>query len=168
MKYSSKERLYFYKLARICKIQTESPIWTFIVEDIRQCKRILGDNLEYLYLENLTDNMFAYEQDIRLQRKPELYYGMFYQNYSRKKNKNISIFTIFDKIFIPHPVTLYKRTPKRPQRHRGYRDHGSLGSEFSKTVKQQATDWTFREKEEEKRKKRKDLQDFLLGFGGWV
>jgi hypothetical protein len=42
-------------------------------------------------------------------------------------------------------ILLSKQKPKKLQRHKGYRDHGSLGSDYSKTRKQQSTDWTVRE-----------------------
>lgn len=63
---------------------------------------------------------------------------------------------------------LPKRVPKEIQRHKGYRDHGSLGSEFSRTLRDQADDWSLREEEELREKEEADLHDFRLGLNGWI
>lgn len=49
------------------------------------------------------------------------------------------------------------RKPNKPQFHRGYRDHGSLGSEVSRIRKEESKD-LFLKEELEKRKKEQELQ----------
>lgn len=60
-----------------------------------------------------------------------------------------------------------KRKPVIPKRKRGYDDHGHLGSEFSKTIKQQSNDYSIRELVLQELNRKHELQnslDFLRGF----
>lgn len=87
--------------------------------------------------------------------------GQLYQN-------QYSIEQIFDQLILRNPKECYKRLQKRVQRHKGYRDKGSLGTDYSRTLKDQSTDWSIREKILQKEKDREDLLDLLLGLQGWI
>lgn len=60
-----------------------------------------------------------------------------------------------------------RKKPKRPQRHRGYRDHGSLADESSIGMKEYRKDYSATEEQnyiEEQREALNDAEEFLFGF----
>lgn len=164
--FGPKEKEFIYEILR--GITIEFPESAYLLEDLRQLFKRRGyRNARYLYLETLTDNCFAYELDTKLLPKTptrRYYYRLFSQKFGKKR---LTLAQVFQEYFFTDFVELNRPKPKKVQRHKGYRDHGSLGSEFSQTLKQQSTDWTLREDAERREKLKQDLLDFLSGFGGW-
>jgi hypothetical protein len=168
MKFTSKERLFFYKIIRLLRIYTDhkNTIVNYIYFDLTNHKRFFENNLEFSLLEKLTDEMFAYKLDTELMYHPSQIYGQYFQQYTKKginENKSFTIVYVFCKILTPRPIYLSKTKPKKKVFKRGYRDHGSLGSEISKTLKDQSRDYTITEKEIAKKKMIQDLTELYLG-----
>jgi hypothetical protein len=57
-----------------------------------------------------------------------------------------------------------KQRPKKAQRHKGYRDHGSLGSDFSKTRRDQSHDWTVDQEQLDIEAREDTYLPFIRGF----
>jgi hypothetical protein len=165
--FTSKEKCFIYEVLRLASI--EDPRLRYLMEDLRGLLRQRGyQNDRYFYLESLTDNQFAYEIDCKLTPRTESRRS-YYRKLSGKFGKQkFTLQEILSKYFFTDFIELQRRKPKKKIRHKGYRDHGSLGSEFSRTLKQQAGDWSIRESEERKIKKKQDIIDFLQGFAGWI
>lgn len=165
--FSAKEKEFLYEILRGTSLI--HPELKYLLEDLDQLLKKRGyQNERYFYLISLTDNQFAYELDSKvLPGNParRTYYRKLHSRFGRKK---LTIEEIFEQYFFYDIIELNRPKPKKKVRHKGYRDHGSLGSEFSKTLKQQSGDWSIKESEEQRKKEIKDLQDFLSGFGSWV
>lgn len=164
--FSSEEKLFIYEILRLAAI--ESPQLMYLIEDLQNLLKRRGYQHErYFYLQSLTDNQFSYEMDCKLDysnRSRRRYYRMLNTKFGKKQ---LSLKEILEQYFFCDFIELNRPRAKKKIRHKGYRDHGSLGSEFSKTLKQQSCDWSLRELEEERIKRRSDLISFLTGFGGW-
>lgn len=167
MKLSQRERLFCYKILRIMAIQTQDSLLQYILFDIESCKRIFENSDEYFYLSSLSDSQFAYEIDTEIMYHGERFYGQYFQKYRISKQQELSIYQIFTEILVPIRIDIRKQKPQRAQRHRGYRDHGSLGSELSRTRKDQSQDWSIKEAEEQRKIRKQQFLDLLLGFAGW-
>lgn len=164
--FGPKEKEFIYEILR--GVSIEFPKVKFLLEDLRQLfKNSNYQNDRYFYLESITDEMFSYELDCKLTPETESR-RKYYRKLSSKFGKNsLTLSQVFDKYFFTDFIELNKKQAKKKQRHKGYRDHGSLGSEFWRTKKQQSGDWSIREREEQKKKSREDLLSFLHGFAGW-
>lgn len=164
--FGPKEKEFIYEIIR--GISIEFPEVRYLLEDLRELYRKRGyQNDRYFYLESLTDNQFSYELDTKLLPKTKsrrIYYRKLSSKFGRKQ---LTFDQILQEYFFTDFIELNRPKAKKVQRHKGYRDHGSLGSEFSKTLKQQSGDWSIRESEEHKKKKEQDLLDFLHSFAGW-
>lgn len=164
--FSSTEKEFIYELLRGATINF--PKIRFILEDLRNLFKQRGYfNERYLYLESLTDNQFAYELDCKLTEQTKSrrrYYRLLNSKFGKKR---LTLKEVLLNYLFTDFVEVNRRRAKRVVRHKGYRDHGSLGSEFSKTLKQQSCDWSIREREEQRQKSRKDFIEFLSGFSGW-
>lgn len=167
----SEYKLYVYLILRLLKIRFEKGYFAILFEDYCNYlnKRTFSNNERYFYLSHLKDNMFEYEIDTVLwnQKSRRNFYRILYSKISSKNNIRlidliVEICKSLDVYFIS------KDRPKRLQRHKGYRDHGSLGSEFSKTLKDQSSDWSIIEEERQRKKNQKDFLMFLLGANGWI
>ena len=164
--FSATEKCYLYELLRLTSI--EFPEIRFILDDLQNLLKRRGyQNERYFYLSSLTDNQFAYEIDCKLTPKSPSRREYYRKRSTKFGKKQLTLEEIIDKYFFTDIIELNRPRAKRKIRHKGYRDHGSLGSEFSKTLKQQSCDWSLREKEEKKEKLRNDFLSFLLGFSGW-
>lgn len=165
--FSGKEKVFIYTILRLLSIQDQR--FGYLLFDLQELLRKRGfDSDRYFYLQSLTDAQFAYELDCKVdKRNPERRY--FYRQLSGKFGRNqVSFQELLSEYFFNDIIELYRRLAKRRTRHKGYRDHGSLGSEFSKTLKQQSSDWSLRESEEQKKKSRQDLIEYLQAFSGWI
>lgn len=165
---SAKERLFFYEVMRLYSIRYRSFAW--ILDDYTQLldKRGFRNNPRYFYLRSLTDNQFVYELDVKLtkgSRERRYYYRILNGFFGRN---NLTFEEVLKRFFF-HPLSeREKRKSKRLVRHKGYRDHGSLGSEISKTLKDQSSDWSIRESELQRQKAQQDFIDFAQAFQGWM
>lgn len=164
--FGPKEKEFIYEVLR--GISIEFPEIQYLVEDLRQLfKKTNYQNDRYFYLESITDNMFSYELDCKLTpntKSRRTYYRKLSSKFGRKQ---LTLEQILNEYFFTDFIELNKSIAKKAVRHKGYRDHGSLGSEFSKTLKQQSGDWSIREQEEQRKKQKEDLLSFLLSFAGW-
>lgn len=165
--FSGKEKEFIYEIIRGSSIIY--PELRYLVEDLDQLLRKRGyQNERYSYLSQLTDSQFAYEVDTKVFPKTKSRRTYYRKISMRFGKKQLTIQEIIEQYFFTDLIELNRPRPKKKVRHKGYRDHGSLGSEFSKTLKQQAGDWELRELEEKRRKRKEDLLEFLLGFAGWI
>lgn len=166
--FSGKEKCFIYEVLRLASI--EFPPIKYILEDLRQLLKRRGyQNDRYFYLESLTDNMFAYELDEKLTegyQSRRIYYRKLNSKFGRRKKFTLQ--EIFSEYFFTDFIEVNRPRPKRKIRHKGYRDHGSLGSEFSKTLKQQSCDYSILEAEKQRKKREEDFRKFLLGCNGWM
>jgi hypothetical protein len=164
--FSSEEKLFIYEVLRLASI--ENPQLRYLVDDLQELLRKRGYQHErYFYLTSLTDNQFSYELDCKVDRRNpsrRRYYRMLSTKFGKKQ---LTLKEIIEQYFFYDFIELNRPKAKKKIRHKGYRDHGSLGSEFWKTRKQQSCDWSLRESEEIKNKRKMDFLSFLSGFGGW-
>lgn len=164
--FSGKEKCFIYEVIRLAAV--EFPEIKYLVEELRELYKRRGyQNDRYFYLESLSDNQFVYEIDCILTprfRSRRLYYEKLNGFFGRKQ---LTFLEIIQQYLFPDIIEINRPKPKKKIRHKGYRDHGSLGSEYSKTLKQQAGDWTLRLQEERKKKELDDYLKFLSGFAGW-
>jgi hypothetical protein len=171
LKYLGSEyKLYTYIVLRLIKIYTQSSYYTLILEDYEEYlnKRTFSNNERYFYLTHINDNMFCYEMDSTLSRQESCRncYRLINSKIPQRDNKRL-IDIILEIVTSANLVLISKARPKRLQRHKGYRDHGSLGSEFSKTQKDQSRDWSLQLEEQKREKDQQDFLELLLGLGGW-
>lgn len=167
MKFTCRERIFFWKIIRLMTHFSEEPILRYIRYDLESHKRFFENSEEYFYLSRLSEEQFDFNLDTEIMYHSNRFYGQWFQLY-QKTEETISIATVILRYFIPKPIFIKKQQPRKIERHRGYRDHGSLGSEFSQTAKQQSTDWSIKKEEEEKVRRKQDLLLFLLGADGWI
>lgn len=103
----------------------------------------------------------------KLEKNPNYLFNVFGNKYTLKDNtSHLTLFEILQSLnlkFGYHRIS----PPKRYQRHKGYRDHGSLQDESTKARKAFKDDFTVQElqnKLEERRKEQADLADLIKGF----
>lgn len=169
MRLGGTEKLNLYIILRCLTLTEHSSFWKFVLLDLEDLykQRSFTNNFQYSYLKSLNDSQFAYEIDSILFNKKSR------RDWFRKFNSKTTIGLTFTEILSSeylrlNPIFKSKTRPKKLQRHKGYRDHGSLGSEFSKTLKQQSTDYTIREAEERRRIEKLQAHDLLMGLCGWI
>lgn len=164
--FSATEKEFIYEIIRGCKIIY--PQLAYLLEDLEQLLRKRGyQNERYFYLSHLTDNQFAYELDTKVFPKTSSRRTYYRKRSMRFGRKQLTLQEILEQYFFADIIELNRPRPKKKVRHKGYRDHGSLGSEFSKTLKQQAGAWQLKELEAQKKKREKELLEFLSSFAGW-
>lgn len=167
---TGKQKVDLYVILRILHLlYPENKRLNFIYFDVTECfnKKGLKQNDRYFYLSSLSDKLFElYIYDIFMVRKSYRFFArrinQKLQNYNQKNLVQVlQEFLIQDLKF----YLLSKKKPAKVQRHKGYRDHGSLGSEFSRTRKDQSRDWTVQQEEEYKHR-REDV--YLPLLEGWL
>lgn len=166
-KTTGKEKVFIYEIIRSLAIADQR--FGYILFDLQELYRKRGFRSErYFYLQSLTDNMFIYEIDCKvdINNSERRYY--FRQINGHFGRDQLTFSELLSKYLIILPKEIKKRTPRKRVRHKGFRDHGSLGSEFSRSLKQQSRDWTLREEEQRRKKKIEDFRNFLWGLGGWI
>lgn len=164
--FSATEKEFIYEILR--GVSVIHDCLRYLVDDLNQLLSRRGyQNERYFYLVTLTDNQFAYELDCKVTPRTKSRRTYYRKRSMKFGRKQLTLEEIFDQYFFTDFIELNRPRPKKKQRHKGYRDHGSLGSEFSQTLKQQSGDWSLREAEEKREKEKKDLRDFLSGFAGW-
>lgn len=104
----------------------------------------------------------------KLIEQPSYLFNVIGNKYTLKDNKShLDVFEILSALNLRYSYRP-KQKPKRTQRHKGYRDHGSLSDETSRVLREEwKNDYQNYELEEEKEKLRKeeeDLLDFIKGF----
>jgi hypothetical protein len=166
-KLTSKEKNRIYTILRIISIATDSGAWKSLLEDYNNLLRKRGFRHErYLYLNSLSDSYFAYEIDCIL-TKGTTSRRNFYREIKSKYCKNtLTLEELLLKYFKIKLIRLNKKHPIRLQRHKGYRDHGSLGTGDRTLERDIQTDIWIQKREEERKKKTEDLLAFLRGLNG--
>lgn len=170
-KLSSRQKLEIYILLRILSQDEKNKICRLVFLDYKNylTKITFTNNSKYSYLSYLSENQFNYEIDSILWRKQskEKYFSYLNQRFSNYENKNV--FDILIEILLSYKIHLIERSrPKKVQRHRGYRDHGSLGSDFSRTLRQQSQSGEWKEIIEREEREKRDYLQFQLGLAGWI
>lgn len=166
-KLSSRQKLEIYILLRILSQEEENSFCRLVFLDYKDylTKITFTNNSKYFYLSYLSEKQFNYEIDTILWNKKskEKYFSYLNQKFPNYEYKNL--FEILKEILLSFKLFLTeKHRPKKVQRHRGYRDHGSLGSDFSRTLKQQSNSEEWKKICEEAEKEKKDYLQFLLGM----
>lgn len=168
---TSTQKMNIYIMLRLLVQECDSGYLRMVFSDYKEylTKRTFFNNDRYFYLSSLTDSMFNYEIDTLLwnnKSKRDLYRKLS-QREQQQNNKNT--FELLEEILSSYQFSLIeKHRPKRVQRHKGYRDHGSLGSDFSKTLKQQANSAEWKEICEKAEKEKQDFLNFLWALHGWI
>lgn len=173
---SPKQKVRIYELLRMLTIESNSENWfSVLFTDIQEFYARTGikQNLRYSYLSKLTDAQFAAEFDEILwsnKRRTNLFRDL---NSPVVNSKGQKIYDSLFEVLIAviqsfHVSFIFKNKPKKKVYRKGYNDHGSLGSEFSKTLKQQSSDWSLNEEEQRRKKQVDDFHKFLLGLNGWI
>lgn len=168
---TSTQKMNIYIMLRLLMQECDSGYLRMVFSDYKEylTKRTFFNNDRYFYLSSLTDSMFNYEIDTLLwnnKSKRDLYRKLS-QREQQQNNKNT--FELLEEILSSYQFSLIeKHRPKRVQRHKGYRDHGSLGSDFSKTLKQQANSAEWKEICEKAEKEKQDFLNFLWALHGWI
>jgi hypothetical protein len=166
--FSGKEKLFFYQIIRLLAIADPNHQLGFLLVDLENLYKRRGYfNEEYFYYTSLSDNQFCYEIDCKLTNSKARRY-LYRMRGSKFGRKQLSLQEVLSNYFFTDIITLNRQKAKKAIRHKGYRDHGSLGSEYSKTLKQQSVDWSLREIEQRRIKDKQDLLDFITGFCGWI
>jgi hypothetical protein len=166
--FSSHEKDFIYQIVRLVAIANPSAAgWIF--EDLNSLLTKRGyDSDRYFYLKSLTDNQFIYKLDCDLDIHSRKRRDFYSQLKGRFGVKQLTIEEVLSKYFFCDAVEITRRICKRKIRRKGYSDHGSLGSEISKTLKQQSCDWSIREAEERRLKELDDRIKFLQALDGWI
>jgi hypothetical protein len=164
---SPDEKVRIYELLRMICCYRDFPEWNYIFSDYCELLRRRGFKHErYFYLTSLTDSQFCYEIDCTLWNKT--YRRNFYRTHFSKFGKNqLTLKELLFKFFVVKLYIQEKKKPKRLIRHKGYRDHGSLGTGVPGLAADIERDVWVQERELLKEKKRKDFLKFLSGFAGW-
>lgn len=168
---TSTQKMNIYIMLRLLVQECDSGYLRMVFSDYKEylTKRTFFNNDRYFYLSSLTDSMFNYEIDTLLwnnKSKRDLYRKLS-QREQQQNNKNT--FELLEEILSSYQFSLIeKHRPKRVQRHKGYRDHGSLGSDFSKTLKLQANSAEWKEICEKAEKEKQDFLNFLWALHGWI
>lgn len=128
-------------------------------------KKMINQSPGYFYLSTLDDIHFKmYIRDILGSKNEIRFLSRRIHMKINEKGENLLDLLLR---YLQEPIQLIfisKHKPKELQRHKGYRDHGSLGSEFSRTIRDQARDYTIQERFKEELKRKTDLAQFIEGF----
>lgn len=166
------EKVFLYIIARIVKLREESFLYSLFLERLEDFykRSNLQANERYFYLSSLSDEMFCYEIDSILwnQKSRRDFYRKINTPIGNYKKEKVSLIQFYQKLLESFDIKLVpKQTPKKKVRHKGYRDHGTLGSDISRTNRNQRGDWELVQKEQAKQADKDNLLNFLWGFGGW-
>lgn len=119
-------------------------------------------DVEYQLLKNNKAIMLLY-LDERYRKYPEQFFGWLlqedFQTYSSR--------SILGSV-LPSNFWRLKQKPSKVKRKRGYNDHGSLGSIYSQTLKQQSTDYQIMEAWNQTIKIKEEQQATLEFVQGWI
>lgn len=167
------EKIILYIIARIVKIREESFLYSLFLERLEDFYKQtnLQTNERYFYLSSLTDEMFCYEIDTILwnQKSRRDFYRKINTPIGNYKKEKLTLIQFYQKILESFDLKITsKQTPKRKVRHKGYRDHGTLGSDVSRTNRDQRGDWELVRNEQAKQADKDNLLNFLWGLGGWI
>lgn len=166
---SADQKIDLYIILRILRLSYPEnerlKLFLFDLEEIFKKKQI-DQNDRYFYLSHLDDKYFElFIFDLFLTKKNLRFFARrIHQKIPEKDNQTILEILIS---WLQSPIRMIfisRQKPKKLQRHKGYRDHGSLGSDYSKTRKDQSTDWTVREEMLEQEAREDTYLPLIKGF----
>lgn len=163
-----KEKFNFYLYLRILRTEFEIDssclFWINSSLDIL-LKELTGSEIVKT-ISNLEDNYFrVWLEDYFFQKgKKRTFFSCIYGK-RKRGNRSISLFElVLEGTFFPK-VNLKKiKKPTKEQFRKGYRDHGSLGSDFARTNKEASWDVWVQEEINRRNKEQEDRLKFLKGF----
>lgn len=162
---STKQELLLYILLRILKQTDETGFLNVVFSDYNEylIKKSFFNQPRYFYLQQLNEKQFNYEIDSELWNTKSRRH--FYRVVNQKTKDGKDSIDLLKEILLSCQFHLISKTrPKRTQRHKGYRDHGSLGSEFSRSQRQQIQSEEWRKICEREEKRKQDFLEFLRGL----
>lgn len=169
-KLNIEQQIYFYIFIRMMLIQhPNDALCSLILEDFTNwfIKIYQKQILLFEIIRNYSDNQLIYHMDEILWNQKNKRH-LFRILYSKISVNNTEKWTLFDYLrssdCLPLPVLIKKPKPRQKVWHKGYRDHGSLGSDFSKLLKEQSRTKEYQNIIEQEEKKKQDPIDFLSGF----
>lgn len=167
---SSKEKLNFYILARLLSISCGKTYSAFFL-DFNQLLKKLGfsNNPKYYYLEHLRDSFFLWEIEVYLwnERTNRNFHRQI--NQISKKYNGKRFLEYFKSVLLETTfVVLPSIRPRKLVRHKGYRDHGALGSEYSRTLREQTQSDEWKKITRAKEKESQDRLELTLALAGWI
>lgn len=139
--YHGKQKGKYYHLLRLMQIRLSS-FWLKLLLEEFFGKSQLNNTIEVEYYYMLNDRLYL---ETLLEKETS-----WYQNSLRSilstDEKEYSFFGYLEKVFLIK-IEKNNKKEKKTVRHKGYRDHGSLGSEFSRVSKEELQkDCWFKEK----------------------
>ena len=104
----------------------------------------------------------------KLWKHPHYFDNLTGNKYTLKDNKtHLTLFEILKALNLHYGISKIAR-PKKLQRHKGYRDHGSLSDETSRVTRNEwqsdQQNYALIEKELERKKIEEDTKEFIKGF----
>lgn len=175
-KLSIDQKILLYELITLLSLEESKQGWFAVLRiDLSELFSRLGikQNYRYSYLSVLSDNQFAYRYDeiLSVARARTNFFRRL-RNPVKDDQDRVIYSDIYEVLYsiikTTRVIFIYKNKPKKKVFRKGYNDHGSLGSEFSKTLKQQSSDWSLNELERKRQLNQENFTKFLLGFEGWI
>jgi len=104
----------------------------------------------------------------KLWKSPQYLSNIIENKYTLSNNEeHLDIFEILKNLNLHYGIRKIAKA-KKPQRHKGYRDHGSLSDETSRVLKEEwkndYSNYEIQQKEEESQKELEDTIEFIKGF----
>lgn len=165
---SPNEKVRIYEILRILYL-TDLPGWKYLFDDYNNLLRKRGFRHErYLYLNSLSDSLFAYEIDCILTKGTQSRRDFYRRVHSKYQKNQTTLEEILLKYFRIRVVKINKKHPRRLVRHKGYRDRGSLGTGDRTLDSDIYSDIWVQEKERLRKKSTSDFIEFLAGLNGSV
>jgi len=172
---SGKEKLYTYFIARLLEKKFEGETLTYLTQEwIDQIKELSNQYLKFneffSVIHQMTNNeliLFLLDYLYVPGRQREFFSILLGRN-KDKEGRNIpNLLEKLDKLLLHfEPIFVTLRSPKRKQFRKGHRDHNSLGSEISRTIREQSQSPEWDLVCEEERKQEDVYLNFLRGFTG--
>lgn len=153
LKLTSRQKFFLLLLLRDYSIWSGDWLAKFIyteLVDLSITKNIIESGY-ILSVISCTDKRFSYTLNEQLQdnRQRQIFSTVYNDKILNTKSKKTWPW-LLSSIIASITITKYCRPePVKVERHKGYRDHGSLGSEFSRSLRQQSSDYSVLEKEQE-------------------
>jgi hypothetical protein len=166
---TSKHKYFFLLVLRDYSIWSGDWLAKFIFLELvdLSIKKNITESGYILSVVTCSENRFLYTLSEQLwdRRQRQILSSVLNDDLSCKEGKK-SWEWLFLNIFSLIGITKFRRSePTKVQRHKGYRDHGSLGSEFSRTLRQQSSDYSILERELELQ--RANLRKRRQWYHGW-
>lgn len=169
LKLTARQKFFFLLVLRDYSIWSGDWLAKFIYTELvsLSIKKNITESGDILSIISCSNNRFLYTLSEQLQDRQyrQILSSVLNDKILNTKNKKTWDWLFFN-LFSLVKITKYRRSePVKVERHKGYRDHGSLGSEFSRTLRQQSSDYSVIEKQQEHQ--RVHLQKLKQWYHGW-